>query len=315
MYSNMKTKILYEDRDIIVCHKPAGIAVQSAGIGSIDMVSELKRYIKQSLNQPKDLSGKEPYLGIVHRLDQPVEGVIVFAKTRSAAAELSKQAAAPGPIIYSEQTKAASERISNSERIKVPSDKFMKKIYHAEVYGHLPKMAGELENELIKDSATNTSHIVNRSNNEIKKSIEVLSNDEVKMPLEVTSNNGIKKPIEFPSNDDKREWTENLQDHRMHKSSGSNQKESRQWAYLTYKVLERKDETDLLEIRLYTGRHHQIRAQFSHAGYPLVGDAKYASAESAEYNQKQNIRTVSLKAVRLEFTHPRSGKRMIFSIS
>lgn len=326
----MKTKILYEDRDIIVCHKPAGIAVQSAGIGSIDMVSELKRYIKQSLNlnQPRDLSGKEPYLGIVHRLDQPVEGVLVFAKTRSAAAELSKQAAAPKPIIYSErikaasecisypeQTKAPSECISDSEQIKVPSDKFMKKIYHAEVYGHLPKMAGELENELIKDSATNTSHIVNRSNIEIKKSIEVLSNDEVKMPLEVTSNNGIKKPIELPSNDDKRERTENIPNHRNHKSSGGNQKESPQWAYLTYKVLERKNETDLLEVRLFTGRHHQIRAQFSHAGYPLVGDAKYASAESAEYNQKQNIRAVSLRAVRLEFTHPRNGKRMVFSIS
>lgn len=254
----MKTKILYEDRDIIVCHKPAGIAVQSAGIGSMDMVSELKRYIKQSLNQPKDLSGKEPYLGIVHRLDQPVEGVMVFAKTRSAAAELSKQAAASDGMAFSAHT-------------KTPSDKLMKKIYYAEVYGHLPKMAGELENELVRDSATNTSRIVVRSNDEIK------------------------TPIEVPSNNEK--------------------KESPQWAYLTYKVLERKNETDLLEIRLFTGRHHQIRAQFSHAGYPLVGDAKYASAESAEYNQKQNIRTVSLKAVRLEFTHPRSGKRMVFSIS
>lgn len=286
----MKTKILYEDQDIIVCYKPAGIAVQSAGIGSMDMVSELKRYIKQTLNQPKDHSGKEPYLGIVHRLDQPVEGVMVFAKTRSAAAELSKQAAASDGMAFSAHTKTL-------------SDKFMKKIYHAEVYGHLPKMAGELENELVRDSATNTSRVVARSN------------DETKAPIEVPSNNKKEKLLDVSSNDEKRERTENLQNHRDHKGGGSNQKESPQWAYLTYKVLERKDETDILEIRLFTGRHHQIRAQFSHAGYPLAGDAKYASAESAEYNQKQNIRTVSLKAVRLEFTHPRSGKRMVFSIS
>lgn len=83
----MKTKILYEDRDIIVCHKPVGIAVQSAGIGSMDMVSELKRYLKQ------------PYLGIVHRLDQPVEGIIVFAKTAKAAGELSKQTAVSIPVL------------------------------------------------------------------------------------------------------------------------------------------------------------------------------------------------------------------------
>lgn len=225
----MKTKILYEDRDIIVCHKPAGIAVQSAGVGSMDMVSELKRYRKQS--------EKEPYLGIVHRLDQPVEGIIVFAKTPKAAAELSKQ--------------ASSGNITNPEQAKKQRDKMMK-IYHAEVYGHLPKTEGELQDYLVKDPASNTSYVADMSDGK--------------------------------------------------------------WSYLTYKVLERREETDLVKIHLYTGRHHQIRVQFSHAGYPLVGDAKYASEDSAEYNLKKNIRTVSLKAVKLEFTHPASGKRMDFSI-
>ena len=220
------------------------------------MVSELKRYMKQS--------EKEPYLGIVHRLDQPVEGIIVFAKTPKAAAELSKQAA-PG-------------NITKPEQIKERRDKMMKKIYYAEVYGHLPETSGELQNHLVRDPAANASYVLD------------IPDDRQRDPMECPEEN------------------------RNHRRERENKKESPKWSYLAYKVLERREETDLVEIRLFTGRHHQIRVQFSHAGYPLVGDAKYASGDSAEYNRKKNIRTVSLKAVRLEFTHPVSGKRMEFSI-
>lgn len=78
----MQTKILYEDKEILVVQKPAGIAVQTSHIGQKDVVSELKNYLAD---------GKPPYLGVIHRLDQPVEGVLVFAKTKNAAAVLSKQ--------------------------------------------------------------------------------------------------------------------------------------------------------------------------------------------------------------------------------
>lgn len=78
----MKTKIIYEDKQILVVYKPAGIAVQAAKSMEMDVVSELKNYLKSS------------YVGLVHRLDQPVEGILVFAKTSSAAAALSKQTAA-----------------------------------------------------------------------------------------------------------------------------------------------------------------------------------------------------------------------------
>lgn len=78
----MKTKIIYEDKHILVVYKPAGIAVQAAKSMEMDVVSELKNYLKSS------------YVGLVHRLDQPVEGILVFAKTSSAAAALSKQTAA-----------------------------------------------------------------------------------------------------------------------------------------------------------------------------------------------------------------------------
>lgn len=71
--------ILHEDKDIIVCRKPAGLPVQSARLGQMDMASILNNYL-----------GKAE-IHVVHRLDQPVEGVVVFAKTKKAAAALGKQ--------------------------------------------------------------------------------------------------------------------------------------------------------------------------------------------------------------------------------
>lgn len=73
----MKTEIIYEDANILVCYKPAGLPVQTAKVGQMDMVSELKNYLHSA------------YLGIIHRLDQPVEGLLVFAKDTKSAAKLS----------------------------------------------------------------------------------------------------------------------------------------------------------------------------------------------------------------------------------
>ena len=88
----MKTEILYEDNSILVIRKPAGLAVQSARIGQPDVVSELKSHLAKLPDTGRLGPGKgEPYLGIVHRLDQPVEGVLVFAKEKKAAAALTKQ--------------------------------------------------------------------------------------------------------------------------------------------------------------------------------------------------------------------------------
>ena len=79
----MEIDILYEDGQLLVCRKPAGVPVQSGKVGQKDMVSILRNY----------RNGKEgdTYIGLVHRLDQPVQGVMVFAKTKMAAAELSRQ--------------------------------------------------------------------------------------------------------------------------------------------------------------------------------------------------------------------------------
>ena len=82
-------EIIYEDDDILVCHKPAGVATQTKRLGQKDMESILKNYI--AVNNRKAGRTQPPYIGIVHRLDQPVEGVMVYAKTPQAAAKLSEQ--------------------------------------------------------------------------------------------------------------------------------------------------------------------------------------------------------------------------------
>ena len=76
-------EILYEDDAILVCKKPAKIATQTKRFGQVDMESLIKNY--------RAKKGEAPFVGVVHRLDQPVEGVMVFGKTKAATAELSRQ--------------------------------------------------------------------------------------------------------------------------------------------------------------------------------------------------------------------------------
>ena len=116
----MKAKIVYEDEEILVCHKPAGLATQTGRVGQQDLVSEIKNYL-----------GTNPYLGLIHRLDQPVEGLLVFAKTAPAAKELSRQL----------------------------TDSILNKQYLAIVLGKGFSKETTLENYLIKDNKTNTSRV------------------------------------------------------------------------------------------------------------------------------------------------------------
>lgn len=132
MQKRIEDMIIFEDREILVCHKPAGLAVQNARIGTMDMESMVKNYL--SLRQPENLRQPEkvPYAAVVHRLDQPVEGILVFAKTQKAAKELSAQ-------------------ISSGK---------MKKEYLAVTYGNVQKTEGILEDYLKKDGRNNTSSVV-----------------------------------------------------------------------------------------------------------------------------------------------------------
>ena len=87
----MRTEIIYEDNDILVIYKPAGLATQTARVGQADVVSELKNYLSASDPKGNGLKKSPPFVGVIHRLDQPVEGLLVFAKTKQAAANLTAQ--------------------------------------------------------------------------------------------------------------------------------------------------------------------------------------------------------------------------------
>ena len=126
-------KLLYEDKEIIVCEKPAGTASQNERGFTADMVSLLMTHEKES-------GVKQPYIGVVHRLDKMVGGVMVYAKNKSAAANLSKQIA---------QHK-------------------VKKKYYAVVMGIPETQNGVMEDYLVRDGRTNTSGIAGKNEKDAK---------------------------------------------------------------------------------------------------------------------------------------------------
>ena len=117
-------EIIFEDEFIIVCKKPPGIPTQTPKSCVTDMVSLLKNY--------RVSKGEPPYVGLVHRLDQPVEGVIVFAKDKKSAAALSAQMQAHT----------------------------FEKYYYAMVEGTFSPACGTLENYLLRDGKSNVSSVV-----------------------------------------------------------------------------------------------------------------------------------------------------------
>lgn len=123
----MNLNILYEDNHIIVVEKMPNIPSQGDKTGDKDMLSLIKQYIKEKYNKPGDV-----YLGLIHRLDRPVGGVMVFAKTSKAAARLSEQ-------------------VRNKE---------LKKEYLVVADGKFENSTGHLENYLLKNERNNLSKVV-----------------------------------------------------------------------------------------------------------------------------------------------------------
>lgn len=122
-----KLKVIYEDNHIIVVEKPVNIPSQGDKTGDIDMLTIIKEYIKEKYNKPGNV-----YLGLIHRLDRPVGGVMVFAKTSKAAARLSEQV----------------------------REKEFQKSYLVIVDGKMEKEKEILEDYLLKNEKTNTSKVV-----------------------------------------------------------------------------------------------------------------------------------------------------------
>jgi 23S rRNA pseudouridine1911/1915/1917 synthase len=200
-------QILYEDNHIIVVIKECNIPVQEDNSKDLDMLTMIKQYIKEKYNKPGNV-----YLGLVHRLDRPVGGVMVFAKTSKAASRLSEQ-------------------IRN---------KSIEKRYIALTHNHT-KEHEILKDKLLKNEKTNTSKI----------------------------------------------------------------DEKGKYAILEYNLIEYRNNMSLIDINLLTGRHHQIRVQLSHHGYPIYGDQRYGI-------DKEGIQ-IHLWAYKLKFKHPVKDEIMEFT--
>lgn len=203
-----KLNILYEDNHVIVAVKPANILSQADNTHDEDMLTIIKKYLKEKYNKPGNV-----YLGLVHRLDRPVSGIMVFAKTSKAASRLTKSM----------------------------QDGLFHKSYYAVIRGILPKKEDTLIDYIEK---TNDKKVL------------------------LNTKNGKK-------------------------------------AILNYKVIAEKDNLSLLDIKLETGRYHQIRVQFSSRGYPLYGDQLYGL---------QDKKQIALCAYKLSFPHPTTKEVLTFTI-
>lgn len=217
--------IKYEDDDLYVCHKPAGVLSQSDKSFSQDMVSALLTYQKKK-------GVAKPYIAPINRLDRPVEGLILFAKNEKAAAALSKQLTSGltdknymAVVEFRDDKAALMEALCRSSEETI------------------------LTNYLLKDSKTNMSRVVNAGDEKVLK--------------------------------DAKE------------------------AKLSYLVRKTDGKRALLLVKLYTGRHHQIRVQLREAGIPIVGDTKY-NPEGA----KTPDGNIALCSVKLEFRQPTTGKKL-----
>ena len=131
-------RIIFEDNHLLVAYKPAGVLSQSDGSDAPDMLSILKKYLKVKYDKPGEV-----FLGLLHRLDRPVSGVMVFARTSKCASRISEQ-------------------IKKRE---------VSKRYHAVVNGIPSKPEDKLTDYLLKDSRTNRTSVVNSSVPGAKKAV------------------------------------------------------------------------------------------------------------------------------------------------
>ncbi|GIW92797.1 MAG: pseudouridine synthase [Pirellulaceae bacterium] len=214
--TSLVPQVLYEDNHLLVLNKPAGMVTQGAARRELSLYHWGCAYVKRKYGKPGNV-----FLGVVSRLDQPVSGVVLFARTSKAAARLSA---------------AFRER-----RVE--------KLYWALLCPSPESEQGTWQDELIRDDDLKVTRVKNRRVGRIAP-----------------------QTPQQPS-------------------------EGGQIAELSYQVLERFGRVALVEIRLVTGRKHQIRAQASARGCPVVGDRQYGSRLSFPEG-------IALHARRLVFPHP-----------
>lgn len=269
----MKTEILHEDKDILVIYKPAGLATQTAKIGQQDVVSELKNYLSRTQ--------ANPYVGVIHRLDQPVEGLLVFAKNKKAAADLTAQ-------------------------LQKQGEGGLHKHYYAVVCGKPSGQEGELVDYMYK-SADNRAVIV-----------EGVQSDE-KQPTKAKAGAPQSGSTREPTKAKKAELRycivgeAEITDYQaLQKQTAARGSDRENESKQTVQKQITSGGIFRVDIHILTGRFHQIRAQMSHAGLPLLGDIKYGNEETCTVSKQLGIQNVALCAYRLEFIHPVTKKKMQF---
>lgn len=297
----MKTEIIYEDANILVCYKPAGLPVQTAKVGQMDMVSELKNYLHSA------------YLGIIHRLDQPVEGLLVFAKDTKSAAKLSaclqkgtlnKQYYG---VICGKPSAPGGELV---DYLKKEKDRavVVTEAYQEAKSGN----TGRRNPDGTKNKTNAASETVSRRNdkaaieNSVQQAVlqyQVMKNryfqeEQYQAPFNIVSTAGAIKDLNCV--EAQKQEQEALPVGRTEKVENPEDKGAA---------------LSLLDIHIDTGRFHQIRAQLSHAGMPLLGDSKYGNEESLLVSRQLAVRNVALCAYKIEFLHPVTGERKVFEIA
>lgn len=134
----MKLEILYEDAYLLACVKPYGVLSQGDKGNDEDMITKIKHYL---YDQEESEQAEEPYVAAIHRLDRPVGGVMVFAKTPEVAAKLSD----------------------------MQQDGEIAKYYQAVITGELPDFEGEMVDYLLRDGKTNTTKVVKKGEKDAKR--------------------------------------------------------------------------------------------------------------------------------------------------
>jgi 23S rRNA pseudouridine1911/1915/1917 synthase len=197
--------VVYEDNHIIIVNKKSGEIVQGDKTGDTPLSDTVKDYIKAKYDKPGNV-----FLGVVHRLDRPVSGLVVFARTSKALTRLN-------------------EMFRKGE---------VEKTYWAITVNKPEADEGELVSWLVRNERQNKSYAYDRE-----------------VP-------GSKKAV------------------------------------LHYRVIGHSDRYHLVEVRLLTGRHHQIRCQLAHIGCPIKGDLKYGAPRSNPDG------SISLLSRKVHLVHP-----------
>lgn len=219
-------EVVYEDNHIIVVYKESGEIVQGDKTGDVPLSDIVKDYIKTKYQKPGNV-----FLGVVHRLDRPVSGLVLFARTSKALPRLNKM-------------------FQTHE---------VQKTYWAIVPLCQPATSRLANAEDVGDGFTRLTHWIVRNEKQ---------------------NKSFAYDREEPNS---------------------------KKAILDFRILSRGDRYQLCEVRLHTGRHHQIRCQLSKIGLTIKGDLKYGSPRSNPDG------SISLLSRKVEFTHPVSKQPIVLT--